>query len=178
MRRDAADTAERVCRPCRSLREAADAGQGRGRVRIACLQYRRGRVLRLERRAALQCRRKPRGLRRDHAFQPCRRPCAVGADQSAQARARAVPRGSVMSALGWIVSLGSGASLAGYIALLVFAPQAALAIERIALDLLSRILSTRLGVGALAGAVGFVAGALYGDQSGAARVQAEWDAAE
>jgi hypothetical protein len=83
-----------------------------------------------------------------------------------------------MSALGWIVSLGSGASLAGYIALLVFAPQAALAIEKIALDLLARILSTRLGVGALVGSVSFVAGILYGDHSGAARVQAEWDAAE
>ena len=83
-----------------------------------------------------------------------------------------------MNALGWIVSLASGASLAGYIALLIFAPQAAVAIEKIALDLLARILSTRLGVGVLVGLLCFVAGDIYGDHSGAARVQAEWDAAE
>jgi hypothetical protein len=83
-----------------------------------------------------------------------------------------------MGALGWIISLGSGAGLAGYLAMLFFAPQAAVAVERVALDLLSRIMSTRLGVGALVGALAFIAGDFYGDHSGAARVQAEWDAAE
>jgi hypothetical protein len=83
-----------------------------------------------------------------------------------------------MGTLGWIISLGSGASLAGYIALLFFAPQAALVIERITLDLLARIVSTRLGVALLVGTLAFVAGDFYGDHHGAARVQAEWDAAE
>jgi hypothetical protein len=83
-----------------------------------------------------------------------------------------------MSALGWIISLGSGATLAGYVALLICAPQAALAIERIALDLLSRVLATRLGCAALAALVVGSLAFVCGDHSGAARVQAEWDAAE
>jgi hypothetical protein len=83
-----------------------------------------------------------------------------------------------MGALGWIISLGSGASLAGYFAMLMFAPQAAVAIDRIVLDLVSRVLSTRLGVGVLVGTLAFITGDFYGDHHGAARVQAEWDAAE
>ena len=81
-------------------------------------------------------------------------------------------------ALGWIVALGGGASAAGYIALLIWAPQAAVAIERIALDLLQRVLSTRLGCAALAAVIVGTGAWFCGDRAGAVRVQAEWDAAE
>lgn len=83
-----------------------------------------------------------------------------------------------MGTLGWIISIGSGAGLAGFIALLFFAPQMALAVEKIAVDLFSRVVSTRIGVGVLVGVICLIAGDFYGDHSGAARVQAEWDAAE
>lgn len=83
-----------------------------------------------------------------------------------------------MGALGWIISLGAGGSLAGYVALLYFAPQMAVAIERIAVDLLSRIISTRLGCAVLTALVVGIGADFYGDHQGAARIQAEWDAAE
>lgn len=83
-----------------------------------------------------------------------------------------------MGALGWIISIGSGAGLAGFIALLFFAPQMAVAVEKVAVDLFSRIVSTRLGCAALTALVVGIASDFYGDHQGAARVQAEWDAAE
>lgn len=83
-----------------------------------------------------------------------------------------------MGALGWIISIGSGAGLAGFIALLFFAPQMAVAVEKIAVDLFSRVVSTRIGCAALTAIVVGIGGYFYGDHEGAARVQTEWDAAE
>lgn len=83
-----------------------------------------------------------------------------------------------MGVLGWIISIVGTLGLAGTIALAFLAPQLLLVIWKGVLDLLGRILATRIGCAAIAGLVCFIVGDFYGDHSGAARVQAEWDEAK
>lgn len=83
-----------------------------------------------------------------------------------------------MSTLGWILAAVGSLGVAGMIALAIFAPLAAQTVVKIALDVLGRILSTRIGCAALAGAACLVVGILYGDGQGAARVQEQWDDAK
>jgi type IV secretory pathway TrbL component len=83
-----------------------------------------------------------------------------------------------MGTLGWIISITGTLGLAGSIAFAFLAPQAALVLWKATLDLLGRILATRIGCAAIAAVICFIVGDFYGDHSGAARVQAEWDAAK
>ena len=83
-----------------------------------------------------------------------------------------------MDALSWIVSLGAGGLTAGYIALLIFAPPVAAAIEQVLFKIVGAILSTRIDCAAIALGVGLIAGNFYGDWQGSSRELAEWRAAE
>lgn len=80
--------------------------------------------------------------------------------------------------LGWILSAIGILGIGGFIALLIFAPVAAQAVIKIVLEITKIVLSTRIGCAAVAGGACLVIGLLYGDQQGAARVQAKWDAAK
>lgn len=83
-----------------------------------------------------------------------------------------------MGALGWILSIVGVLGVGGFAAALIFAPPLAAAFVKIALNVLERILSTRIGVGIVVGIACSIAGFLYGEHEGAAGVQAKWDAAE
>lgn len=80
--------------------------------------------------------------------------------------------------LGWVFGIIGTLGIGGFVALAFFAPLAAQAVIKIALAALQRILATRIGCAALAGAACLVAGALYGDHQGAARIQDKWDDAK
>jgi hypothetical protein len=77
----------------------------------------------------------------------------------------------VLAAIG---TLGIG----GFIALAVFAPPIAAQVARIAFDLFDRLISTRWGVALLTAIACLTFGNFYFDHRGAARVRAQWDAAE
>lgn len=67
-----------------------------------------------------------------------------------------------MGALGWILSIVGVLGVGGFAAALIFAPPIAAAAVKIALDLLGRILSTRVGVGIAACIFGLALGYFYG----------------
>ena len=84
-----------------------------------------------------------------------------------------------MGVLGWTISIVGTLGVAGTtIALAFLAPQLLLVLWKGLLELLARILSTRIGCAAIAAVVCLIVGDFYGDNSGAARVQAEWDDAK
>jgi hypothetical protein len=80
--------------------------------------------------------------------------------------------------LGWALPIAAALASAGYIGLVFMAPQAAVAVEKVALDLLSRLTSTRIGCVALTAIVVGSGAYLYGEHAGADRIKTEWEAAK
>jgi hypothetical protein len=85
---------------------------------------------------------------------------------------------SIVAIIAWAVPILTGTSLAGYIALLVFAHPVAVIVEQAAFKLASAVISSRIGCAAATALVVGSACWWIGDDHGAERVQAEWDAAE
>jgi hypothetical protein len=92
-----------------------------------------------------------------------------------------------LNTLSWVFGITSIIGVAGLIALAVFAPAVAQIILKLALNVISTLLSTRIGVALLVGSVCLMVGDIYGDIHGgkvarqacqAAQEQAEREAAE
>src|SRR5437867_939769 len=77
----------------------------------------------------------------------------------------------ILAAIG---TLGIG----GFIALAIFAPPIAASVAKGALDVVSKLWQTRIGMAAMVGVPLLLAGLSIGDWKGAGRIQAKWDAAE